>query len=329
MAGKGARGLKEAFRTFSLSSQTCREAASHRLSSSSSFTRTMATEASLPRATVDTDGKTFPNTLWRPSPTVPLTIFDFPSYEPQRLEAWSSKHLNLPLRRDILHLAVVYEGDNTRQGTASSKTRWEVRGSGRKLYAQKGLGKARVGDAQSPLRRGGGKTFGPKPRDFGTSLNRKVYDLAWRTALSYRYRRGELIVCQDGMELPLPEEFEWLVASGEVKEKELLDGFRAKWARQVLERNEWGKQNGRSTFITETRRDDLFDALDLVPNYGRALDVDDVDVKDLLETGRLVVERAALQELIERHQGDLVSKIFVGGTVPIVNGPESGKIIVE
>lgn len=289
----------------------------------------MATEAPFPKTATSVDNTSATSELWHSRPTVPLTIFSFPSYEPQRLESWSSKHLNLPLRRDILHLAVVYEGDNTRQGTASSKTRWEVRGSGRKLYAQKGLGRARVGDAQSPLRRGGGKTFGPKPRDFGTKLNKKVYDLAWRTALSYRYRRGELVVCQDGMELPLPAEFEYLVESGQVRDEELIDGFKARWARQVLERNEWGKQNGRSTIITGSWRDNLFEAMDLVPNYGRALDVDDVDVKDLLETGRLVVERSALKEMIERHQSDLVSSVFMNGAVVASQAPESGKIVVE
>ncbi|KAH8201768.1 hypothetical protein TruAng_004032 [Truncatella angustata] len=288
----------------------------------------MATEAPLPQAATPVDSRSASN-LWHAQPTVPLTIFSFPSYEPQRLESWSSKHLNLPLRRDILHLAVVYEGDNTRQGTASAKTRYEVRGSGRKLYAQKGLGRARVGDARSPLRRGGGKTFGPKPRDFGTKLNRKVYDLAWRTALSYRYRRGELVVCQDGMELPLPAEFEQLILNRQIRDEELIDGFKVRWMRQVMERNEWGKQNGRSTIITNSWRDDLFAAMDLIPNYGRALDVDDVDVKDLLETGRLVVERSALQEMIERHSSDLASSVYMGGSIVGSKSPESGKIIVE
>ncbi|KAK6078332.1 54S ribosomal protein yml6, mitochondrial [Seiridium cupressi] len=326
MAGKGARCLSEAFGALSLSSQTCRRAVSYRLPS---LTRSMATEAPLPEATISAVTSSSASNVHHLRPTVPLTIFNFPSYEPQRLEAWSSKHLNLPLRRDILHLAVVYEGDNTRQGTASSKTRWEVRGSGRKLYAQKGLGRARVGDAQSPLRKGGGKTFGPKPRDFGTKLNRKVYDLAWRTALSYRYRRGELVVCQDGMELPLPTELEQLVSNGQIRNEELINGFKARWVKQVLERNEWGRQNGRSTIITGSWRDNLFEAMDLVPNYGRALDVDDVDVKDLLETGRLVVERSALMEMIDRHQSDLISSVFMNGSVVASKAPESGKIVVE
>ncbi|KAL7625061.1 54S ribosomal protein yml6, mitochondrial [Parahypoxylon ruwenzoriense] len=327
MASKGMRGLNEALRGLSLSSQTCREAASHRIPSASTFTRSMATEAPLPKITTSVDATSTVEGLWRPATTVPLTIFNFPSFEPQRLESWSAKHLHVPLRRDILHLAVIYEGDNTRQGTASSKTRWEVAGSHRKMRPQKGTGRARVGTRQSPMLRGGGKVFGPKPRDFGTKITRKVYDQAWRTALSYRYRRGELIVCQDGMELPLPEEFENLVASKGLQD-ELQKSFKAKWLHQILNANEWGRNSGRSTFITTTRRDNLFESMDLAPHSGRALEMEDVDVKDLLETGRLVIERGALKELIERHQSDLVSKVFVVNQT-LTRTPESGKVLVE
>jgi large subunit ribosomal protein L4 len=129
------------------------------------------------------------------------------------------------------------------------------------------------------------------------------------------------------MDLPLPEEFESLVQLGYL-EDELQKSFKEKWARQVLENNEWGRPNGRSTFITGSPRENLFAALEGLPRSGRALDVDDVDVKDLLETGRLVVERAALKEMISRHQSDLVSNIFVAnGALP--RAPESGQILVE
>ncbi|KAI5924683.1 50S ribosomal protein L4 [Camillea tinctor] len=322
MTSKAVRGLNEAMRSLSLSSQTCREMLSHRIpitasssSISTNFTRSMATEAPLP--------------AWRPATTVPLTIFDFPSCEPKRLESWSVKHLNLPLRRDLLHLAVVFEGDNTRQGTASSKTRWEVRGSGRKIKPQKGLGTARAGDRNSPIRRGGGKVFGPKPRDFGTKMTRKAYDVAWRTALSYRYRRGQLVVCEDGMELPLPAEFETMVQNGELNNKELQDSFISKWTRQILDTNEWGRSHGRSTFITTNYREDLFPALDLVPNYGRAMDTEDVDVKDLLTTGRIIVERSALLDLIERHQSDLVTNVYYVNPALRPTPPQSGNVLVE
>ena len=257
--------------------------------------------------------------------TVPLTIYSFPSLEPRALEAWSTRHLHLPLRRDILHLAVVYEGDKTRQGTASSKTRYEVAGSHRKIRPQKGTGKARLGTRQSPLLRGGGKTFGPKPRDFSTKLNRKVYDLAWRTALSYRYRRGELIVTEDGLELPLPDDFLQLAEAG-VLGRELEDGFVQKYVGELMGGLQWGKANGRTTFITGDRRPNLFTSMEIAGEHGRALELEDVDVKDLLETGRIVIERSALREMIKEHQSDLISRVVING---VRKRPSLGEVLVQ
>ncbi|OCH96077.1 ribosomal protein L4 [Obba rivulosa] len=97
-----------------------------------------------------------------------------------------------PIRRDILHLCVVHYLDSLRQGTASTKTRSEVRGSGRKIRPQKGTGRARLGDAQSPMLRGGGVAFGPKPRDFSTKLNRKVIQMGMRVGLSARVKENAL-----------------------------------------------------------------------------------------------------------------------------------------
>jgi len=97
-----------------------------------------------------------------------------------------------PIRRDILHLCVIHHLDSLRQGTASTKTRGEVKGSGRKIMKQKGTGKARVGDAQSPIRRGGGVAFGPKPRDFSTKLPRKVIQMGMRVALSVKAKEQTL-----------------------------------------------------------------------------------------------------------------------------------------
>lgn len=208
----------------------------------------------------------------------------------------------------------MYEGDNTRSGTASTKTRYDVHGSHRKLYAQKGSGRARVGSKQSPIRRGGGKTFGPHPRNFGTKLNRKVYDKAWRTALSYRYRRGELLVCEDGMDLAVPPDFEM------VADKFLKDGLRetylAKYVTGVLGNLGLGKADGRTLFVAGDRRERLFEAMEQVPWEGRALDLEDVDVKDLLEDGKVIMERSVLKEMIEQHQSDLVTKISVQGFSP-------------
>jgi large subunit ribosomal protein L4 len=87
---------------------------------------------------------------------------------------------------DLLHRAVVRQLAHARQGTASTLTRAEVAGGGRKPYKQKGTGRARQGSIRTPLRPGGGIVFGPKPRTYSLSLNRKERRLALRTALMSR-----------------------------------------------------------------------------------------------------------------------------------------------
>jgi large subunit ribosomal protein L4 len=95
----------------------------------------------------------------------------------------------------VVHRALVRQLNNGRQGTASAKTRAEVRGGGRKPWRQKGTGRARAGSSRSPLWRGGGVIFGPKPRDYSTKMNRKERRLALRTAL--QGRAEDLVVVQD------------------------------------------------------------------------------------------------------------------------------------
>ncbi|MEL6321717.1 MAG: 50S ribosomal protein L4, partial [Cyanobacteria bacterium J06626_14] len=86
----------------------------------------------------------------------------------------------------IVHRALVRQLANARQGTASSKTRSEVRGGGKKPWRQKGTGRARAGSSRSPLWKGGGVIFGPKPRDYSVKMNKKERQLALRTALQSR-----------------------------------------------------------------------------------------------------------------------------------------------
>ena len=87
---------------------------------------------------------------------------------------------------DLMHRAVLRQLANRRQGTASTLTRSEVRGGGRKPYKQKGTGRARQGSIRTPLRPGGGVIFGPKPRSYNLEMNRKERRLALRTALMSR-----------------------------------------------------------------------------------------------------------------------------------------------
>lgn len=104
----------------------------------------------------------------------------------------------------IVHRAMVMQTTNARQGTASTKTRSEVSGGGRKPWRQKGTGRARAGSNRSPLWRGGGVIFGPKPRDFSIKMNRKERRLAIRTA--FQSRGEDLIVVKDFAEqLPRPK----------------------------------------------------------------------------------------------------------------------------
>jgi large subunit ribosomal protein L4 len=112
----------------------------------------------------------------------------------------------------IVHRALVRQLHNKRQGTASTKTRSEVRGGGRKPWRQKGTGRARAGSIRSPLWRGGGVIFGPKPRDFNLKMNKKERRLALRTAFSSR--TDDLIVV---------ENFAEQISSP--KTKELLSGL--------------------------------------------------------------------------------------------------------
>lgn len=118
---------------------------------------------------------------------------DFSSTE-QQVAALDPSVFAHPIRRDILYLCVNFYRDALRQGTANTKTRGEVRGSGHKIRPQKGTGRARLGDGQSPMLRGGGVAFGPKARDFATDLPRKVRQMGLRVALSSKVQERTIAI---------------------------------------------------------------------------------------------------------------------------------------
>jgi len=86
---------------------------------------------------------------------------------------------------------------NQRQGTSKTKERWEVSGSTRKIKRQKGTGTARAGDINSPLFRGGGRVFGPRPRDYEFKLNKKLRKLARKSALTYKAQENNIMILED------------------------------------------------------------------------------------------------------------------------------------
>ncbi|KAF1986472.1 ribosomal protein L4 [Aulographum hederae CBS 113979] len=221
--------------------------------------------------------------------TVPITVHAFPSFEPLTYSVYPITHLHLPLRRDVLHRAVIYEMDAARQGTAATKHRSEVHGSHAKMRPQKGTGRARIGDRQNPMLRGGGRAFDKKARDFSTQLPKKFYDLAWRTALSYRFRRGELLLVEDGKDLGQANP--WLL-------------------REVLSQNSLGRGHGRCLFVSSSEKQDqnLFSAFAEATECGSAVEVEKVGVKKLLSLGAVVMRKSALDWMLRRHQSDLVRR---------------------
>ena len=112
---------------------------------------------------------------------------------------------------------------NKRQGTHKSKERSEVSGSTRKLIRQKGGGGARRGDINSPVLVGGGRVFGPRPRDYEFKLNKKVKSLARKSALSYKAKNSDIVVVEDfNMEAPKTKEFVTITKNLKVADKKLL-----------------------------------------------------------------------------------------------------------
>jgi len=108
----------------------------------------------------------------------------------------------VPFNQAVVHQAMVRQQANARQGTSSTKTRSEVSGGGRKLFRQKHTGLARAGGRRSPLRRGGGITFGPKPRSYRQAMPKKMRQLALRCVLSAKAGDEELMVLE---QLNFPE----------------------------------------------------------------------------------------------------------------------------
>lgn len=122
-----------------------------------------------------------------------------------------------------IYLDVKQHMATRRQGTHKTKERGEVKGSTRKIKRQKGTGTARFGDIKNPLFRGGGRTFGPQPRDYYFKLNKKLKKLARKSALSYKASENSIIVLEDfSYEAPKTKNFIELLKSFELQDKRVL-----------------------------------------------------------------------------------------------------------
>ena len=123
----------------------------------------------------------------------------------------------------VIYLAVKQYLAAQRQGTHKSKERSEIAGSTRKLIRQKGSGGARRGDIKSPVLRGGGRVFGPRPRDYWFKLNKKVKSLARKSALSYKAQQNAIVVVEDfNLDAPKTKSFVEIQKNLNIEGKKLL-----------------------------------------------------------------------------------------------------------
>lgn len=137
-----------------------------------------------------------------------VSVLNIKGEDTGRKAALNDAIYNIEPNDHVIYLAVKQYMANQRQGTAKAKERSEVSGSTRKIGRQKGGGGARRGDINSPVLVGGGRVFGPRPRDYGFKLNKKVKMLARKSALTYKAKESAILVVEDfELENPKTKDF--------------------------------------------------------------------------------------------------------------------------
>ena len=196
-----------------------------------------------------------------------------------------------PLNEGLIHAAVRNFMANARRGTSATKTRGDVSGAGRKLWKQKGTGRARIASLRSPLWKGGGNAHGPQPRDWSYNMPKKMRQGALRSALSERVREGNVSVI-DGWTLDKPKTKDFAASLGTL-------GL-----------------GGKTLIVDSLDNDNL---LMSARNLRRAKVVNSfgLNIYDLLYHDHLVLSRSAAQELDQllgsRNEGDGSSEASEGG----------------
>ncbi|MBP3777411.1 MAG: 50S ribosomal protein L4 [Prevotella sp.] len=152
-----------------------------------------------------------------------INVLDIKGQETGRKVTLNESVFGIEPNDHVIYLDVKRYLADQRQGTAKAKERSEHKGSTRKLGRQKGGGGARHGDINSPLLRGGGRVFGPRPRDYRFKLNKKVTLLARKSALSYKAKENAILVVEDfNFEAPKTKEFLSIAKNLKVEGKKLL-----------------------------------------------------------------------------------------------------------
>lgn len=152
-----------------------------------------------------------------------LTVYKINGEKTDRTVALDDSIYGITPNDHAIYLDVKQILANKRQGTHKSKERGEVTGSTRKLKRQKGTGTARAGDIKSPIFRGGGRTFGPRPRNYGFKLNKKLKRLARKSALSYKASEEKITIIEDfSFDAPKTKAFVDILKSFDLNGKKVL-----------------------------------------------------------------------------------------------------------
>ena len=180
---------------------------------------------------------------------------------------------NIEINEPVMHDAIVLARASLRQGTASTKTRSEVSGGGRKPYKQKGTGNARQGSTRSPHWPGGGIVFGPKPRKYDKKQNRKERRLALKSALSSKLRDNELVVVENLN----------------------LENNKTKTFNEMLKNV---KVNGKALVVFADDNENLFLA-SRNNNKVAVVAFDEINVLDLVATDYLLIDESSVKKIEE------------------------------
>ena len=180
---------------------------------------------------------------------------------------------NIEVNEPVMHDAIVLAQASLRQGTASTKTRSEVSGGGRKPYKQKGTGNARQGSTRSPQWPGGGIVFGPKPRKYDKKQNRKERRLALKSALSFKLRDNELVVVENLN----------------------LENNKTKTFNEMLKNV---KVNGKALVVFADDNENLFLA-SRNNNKVAVVAFDEINVLDLVATDYLLIDESSVKKIEE------------------------------
>ena len=201
-----------------------------------------------------------------------LAIYNVKGEDTGRKAQLNDEVFAIEANEQAVYLDVKQYLANQRQGTHKSKERSEVSGSTRKLHKQKGGGGSRIGDINSPVLVGGGRVFGPKPRDYRFKLNKKLKELARRSALSLKAAAGEIIVVEN-------------VAFDEAKTKEYI-----KFAKNI-------KVDGKKVLLVlSEQNNNVYLSMRNVPD-ARLMTASDINTYAVLDNNALVLTEGSVEVL--------------------------------